>query len=271
MLSAIIGVVAAVLSLKAASSDYLRSINLAIVAASATFGSNIYNISYSVWCIFRQNLANKKNKILLMIPFLKISGNVTPISQHSKKPHVNEFDSAISVLTALSLLTAAVAISMVIFGKVAAPHAFGEDLYRLTKPVAIAIFLLCIFVLYFFRKSQRPESLDKEIIEEEKYYSRKSTARIWLDLALSAIAILLAAEAMVRAVESFSIITGMPFVIAGVLAGIIGCLGEMITIHQFVVNPKGRIGDAVVGVAMDNIVTTLGASVVAIIGGVFLG
>ncbi|MFH1838036.1 MAG: hypothetical protein ABH808_00855 [Candidatus Kuenenbacteria bacterium] len=55
------------------------------------------------------------------------------------------------------------------------------------------------------------------------------------------------------------------------MARLIGCFGEMIVIHNFLINPKGHIGDAVVGVAMDNIVTTLGASIVAIMGGIFLG
>jgi len=44
-----------------------------------------------------------------------------------------------------------------------------------------------------------------------------------------------------------------------------------LVVHNFSVNPKGRIGDAIVGVAMDNIVTTLGAAIVAIMGGIFLG
>jgi hypothetical protein len=76
---------------------------------------------------------------------------------------------------------------------------------------------------------------------------------------------------MVRAVEALCQITGLPFVVAGVLAGIIGCLGEMIVIHNFSVNPNGRIGDAVVGVSMDNIVTIVGAAIVAVMGGIFLG
>jgi hypothetical protein len=69
----------------------------------------------------------------------------------------------------------------------------------------------------------------------------------------------------------FSHLAHVPFVITGILAGIIGCFGEMIIVHNFSVHPRGRIGDAIVGVAMDNIVTTLGASLVAIIGGIFLG
>ena len=45
----------------------------------------------------------------------------------------------------------------------------------------------------------------------------------------------------------------------------------MMVVHNFSVNPKGRIGDAIVGVAMDNIVTTMGAAIVAVMGGIFLG
>jgi len=66
-------------------------------------------------------------------------------------------------------------------------------------------------------------------------------------------------------------LTHLSFVLTGILAGVIGCFGEMLVVHNFSVNPKGRIGDAVVGVAMDNIVTTLGASIVAVMGGIFLG
>src|SRR3989339_1773137 len=62
----IIGVMAAVLSLQVRDIDPVRAINLAIVAASATFGSNIYNIIHAVWCVYRQNLANTLNKAVLM-------------------------------------------------------------------------------------------------------------------------------------------------------------------------------------------------------------
>jgi hypothetical protein len=76
---------------------------------------------------------------------------------------------------------------------------------------------------------------------------------------------------MVKAIETFCNLTGIPFVIAGVAAGLIGCLGEMLVVHNYTVHPDGRIGDAVVGVAMDNIVTIMGASIVAMMGGIFLG
>ena len=83
--------------------------------------------------------------------------------------------------------------------------------------------------------------------------------------------ILFSAEAMVDSVIKFSDITHIPAVVSGLIVGIIGCLGEMMVIHNYTVHPKGRIGDAIVGVAMDNVVTLLGASVIAIMGGIFLG
>jgi hypothetical protein len=76
---------------------------------------------------------------------------------------------------------------------------------------------------------------------------------------------------MVKAIEVFSNLTHIPLVIAGLMAGIIGCFGEMLIVHNFSIHPKGRIGDAVVGVAMDNIMTVMGASIVAIMGGIFFG
>ena len=94
---------------------------------------------------------------------------------------------------------------------------------------------------------------------------------IWIHLLISGVAILFAAEAMIHSVRIFSQITGLHYVVSGVLAGVIGCLGEMLVIHNYTIHPKGRIGDALVGVAMDNIVTTLGASIVALMGGIFLG
>ncbi len=268
----IIGVTAAVLSLSVRESDVTRSINLAIIAAAATFGSNIYNIVHAVWCLYRQNLSNRLSKTILMFPPLKIGGKLTPLDQHSAKPSKREMDAAIDILSVLTLLTAVVAVFMVIFGQVKSLGGVVEgDVYELTRPVGILLFLLCVGTLYYFRKDERPQSLEKEIIEEEKYYTKQKTIRIWLDLVLSGIAILFAAESMVRAMEVFAHLTHLPFVATGILAGVIGCFGEMLVVHNFSVNPKGRIGDAIVGVAMDNIVTTLGASIVAVMGGIFLG
>jgi len=76
---------------------------------------------------------------------------------------------------------------------------------------------------------------------------------------------------MVQAITRFSELTSVPVVISGAAAGMIGCSIEMMVIHKFTVNPKGRIGDAVVGVAMDNIITIMSASVIAMLGGIFLG
>lgn len=269
----IIGVMAAVLSFQVRESEPLRAINLAIVAASATFGSNIYNIFHAVWCIYRQNLANTVNKIVPMFPRLGFGGSLTPINRHKEKPSVKEMDGAIRVLTALTLLTSFAAVSMVLFGRVngEASAAVGGDLYQLILPVGIILFALCIGVLFYFRKSERVEGQLPAIAEEIRYYDKQKTYRIWFDLILAGIAILLTAESMVRCLEVFAHLTHIPFVIAGIMAGVIGCFGEMVVVHNFSVNPKGRIGDAVVGVAMDNIVTTLGASIVAIMGGIFLG
>ena len=76
---------------------------------------------------------------------------------------------------------------------------------------------------------------------------------------------------MIHAIEALSYLFHIPPVITGVFAGLIGCLGEILVIHNYTVNPKGRIGDALIGVGMDNIVTTLGAAIVAMMGGIFLG
>lgn len=268
----VLGIVAAIISLSLVKTDYTLAINFAIIAAATTFGSNIYNIAHAVWCVFRQNLANKKGKNVLMFPFTKAFGTVIPMKDHKTKPSLLEIDTSVDILNVLTILTAVVAICMVIFGQVANPPENTKgDLYQLIKPVGYVVLILCIFAMYFFRKTKREHILGKEVEKEEKYYSKKATWVILLTLFISGIAILFTAESMVKAVQSFCAITGTPFVVAGVLAGVIGCIGEMIVVHNFTVNPKGRIGDALVGVAMDNIVTTMGASIVAVMGGIFLG
>lgn len=267
----VLGVVAALISLRLASTDYVSAINYAIIAAATTFGSNIYNIGHAVWCVFRQNLANQKNKAILMFPYIKKLGTVIPINDHKVKPSLGEFDNSIDILNVLTILTAVVAISMVLFGRVNSTIiGFEGDLYQLVKPVGVVILILCILSIYYFRKSKREESrLADE--EEENYYNKKNITTIFIHLFFSGVAILLAAESMVNAVKIFSDLTGLPFVLTGVFAGVIGCLGEMIVIHNFTINPKGRLGDAIVGVSMDNIITTMGAAIVAIMGGIFLG
>lgn len=267
----VLGIVAAVISLQLKATDQLMAINYAIIAAATTFGSNIYNILYAVWAIFRQNTANRLNQSLNMIPGLKIAGQVKPMAEHKLKPSREEFDASISVAAALTFITGLVAICMVLFGKVAVPAGISGDLYQLIRPIGIIIFILAVFVIYYFRKSKHQRPQTEEIIQEEKYFTKKPNWLIWLSLALAGIAILLTAESMVRSIQVFCQITGLPYVVAGVLAGVIGCLGEIIVLHNFSVNPNGRIGDAVVGVSMDNIMTIIGAAVVAILGGIFLG
>lgn len=267
-----LGVVAAIISLKLKSTDYALSVNYAIIAAATTFGSNIYNIAHAAWCIFRQNLANIRGVSVTMAPFTKKGGMVKPMSEHKNQPVMAEMDTAIDVSVALTVITAVVALSMVIFGRVAEmPIGISGDLYQLIRPIGLVVLVLCVATLYFFRKTQRQASPIKEIIEAENYYRKLPSAAIWGTLIFSGIVILGTAEAMIKAVENFSQISGVPFVVAGILAAAIGCLGEMIVVHNFSIHPNGRIGDAVVGVAMDNIVTIIGASFIAIMGGIFLG
>ncbi len=197
---------------------------------------------------------------------------VTPMKDHIRKPSLPEIDSALDILNVLTVLTAIVVVSMVIFGQVEnVLSPVPGDLYQLIRPMGFVILCLSLVVLYYFRKTKREHILVEKIAAEERYYEKKPTWVILGYLAASGLGILFAAESMVHAIQSFCSITGTPFVIAGVLAGIIGCMGEMVVVHNFTVNPKGRIGDALVGVAMDNVVTTMGAAIVAIMGGIFLG
>ena len=265
----ILGIVAALMSLSLRDSDYSRAINFAIIAAATTFGSNIYNIIHATWCIWRQNISNKINKAVLMVPGLTWTGKLKPINEHTEKPHAKEIDRAVLLMVMLTIITTVAALSMVLFGKIKInPDGVSGDLYQLKQPLGLFLLMLCIAILYLFRKSQK---IDKTEKEDASPYDRLPNWRIWLDLILAGIGILFAAESMVKAMESFSNITNLPYVITGIAAGIIGCLGEMMVVHNFTVHPHGRIGDAIVGVAMDNIVTTLGASIVALLGGVFLG
>ncbi|MEI7580133.1 MAG: hypothetical protein WCJ58_08985 [bacterium] len=265
------GVTAAMASLSLAKSDYVSSMNFAIIAASTAFGSNIYNIGHATWCVWRQNKSNSLDKSLNMFPFLPRFGKVKPFHKHKIEPTFKEFDVANDIVLALTVLTAIVASSMVLFGRVQNPVSGGGDMYEMVKPVGLAIFIASIVLMYIFRKVQRPTEGTAEIEGETKYFRKQKLIVIWTCLFLSGVAILLAADSMVRALELFSELTKIPVVITGVLTGVISCLGEMIVVHNFSVNPQGRIGDAIVGVAMDNIVTTMAASIVAMLGGIFLG
>ncbi|MEK7177911.1 MAG: hypothetical protein AAB705_03735 [Patescibacteria group bacterium] len=268
----ILGIVAAIVSVNLRSTDFPRAINYAIIAASTTFGSNIYNIGHAAWCMYRQNKANKNNRSIFMFPGIPGGGKVIPFAKHLIKPHLLEFDTAIQILIALTLLTSVVAVSMVLFGKVQIKELnLTEDLYQLIRPIGIVIFFLSGLILYLFRKTHRKESAINDIAEAEQFYRKKSTGTILFHLLLSGAIILLTAESMIYAIEALSHITHISPVITGAFAGLIGCLGEMLVIHNYTVNPKGRIGDALIGVGMDNIVTTAGAAIVAMMGGIFLG
>ena len=260
-----LGITAAIVSLSYAGTNQLLAIQYAIVAASTTFGSNIYNIAHAAWCIFRQNKANETGKTLKMFPVVG-GGKVQPLQNHHIKPKVIEINTAISVLVALSVLTTVVVLSMVFFGKITPPTEITGDLYQLKWYIGVIMVALILLTLYIFRKNYGSHQDD-----ETNSFTNSHGIVLWMVLVICGVIILFTAESMVEAVVKFSEITHIPAVISGLLVGIIGCLGEMLVIHNYTVNPKGRIGDAVVGVAMDNIVTLLGASVIAIIGGIFLG
>jgi len=266
----VIGVVSAILSLQVASTDLSKSINLAIIAASTTFGSNIYNILHAAWCVHRQNLADKLNKPVQMFPGIQWSGTLRPLAKHEIKPPRTEINAAMEILVYLAFLTLLVAMGMVLFGKVTEQNIlniFQSDLYQLNKPIALIVLIVSVIIIFLFRKSHSKG--EKE--GEENYYFCKPQWRIWLDLLLAGFIILLAAESLVEAIARFSELTGVPYVITGIATALVGCLGEMIVIHNFSINPKGRLADALTGVAMDNVVTIIGACLIALMGGIFLG
>jgi Ca2+/Na+ antiporter len=193
-----------------------------------------------------------------------------PLSTHKLKPATIEINAAMEILVYLAFLTLVVASGMVLFGRVSDDtilNLFNTDLYQLSKPIAAIVLILSIVIIYVFRKAHAKE--EKE--GEENYYFHKSQLRIWFDLLMSGFIILLAAESLVESIAKLSELTGIPYVATGIATALVGCLGEMIVIHNFSINPKGRLADALTGVAMDNVVTIIGASLIAILGGIFLG
>jgi len=261
----IVGITAALMSIQALATNYALAINYAIIAASATFGSNIYNMGFAAYCVMRQNTANQKHKEIRFFPLLG-GGRVKPMDDHEHKPNLMEVNTSIRIIASLSVLTAMVALLMVLFGKAQVPAGFSGELYGLKPIIGLVILVAAASLLIHFRKNhgEEPGTIDNP-------FTNYRTIVIWVFLALCAGSIFLTAETMVEAVNHASILLNIPVVIGGTLAGLIGCLAEMIVVYKFTINPTGRIGDAVVGVAMDNIITIIGASVVSVLGGIFLG
>jgi Ca2+/Na+ antiporter len=262
----IIGIVAALtaLSFPADSPDRIK---FAILAAAATFGSNIYNVGHAAWCVYRQNRANDLDKPIKM--FVWFGHDINPMNTHTQVPKLHEIDNANALLTTLTVLTFFAAFFMVILGKQPAvdlPFLKG-DLYQLNAVAGMLLIAVAVFTIFKFRKNTSAE------IEEDhgNEFVGKNNFVITISLLLSGLIIFLTAQSMVLSVEHFTELSRFPLVLAGALSGLVGCLGEMVVVHNFTINPKGRIGDALVGVGMDNIVTLIGASIVAIMGGVFLG
>ena len=260
----ILGVTAAILSLRILATDHDRAINLAIVAAATTFGSNIYNIGHAAWCIWRQNKADMIGKKILMFPFVKQGGMLSPLKFHRRKPSILEIDTATRLLTILTLLTSSVALAMVSFGQVT------TTLYQLVRPAGIILFLSTAFVLYYYRSSVAHNAEADEAAATSPLTINSSTLTT-ISLIVAGVTIAITAESMIHSLELLGELTHIPYVVMGTLAGIVGCLGEMLVIHNYSIHSNGRLGDALIGVAMDNIVTILGASLVAIMGGIFLG
>src|ERR1035437_6393186 len=82
----VLGIVSALISLSLIKENYGLAINFAIIAAATTFGSNIYNIAHAAWCVFRQNVSNKKSSSVAMFPGIKAMGRVIPMKDHVRKP-----------------------------------------------------------------------------------------------------------------------------------------------------------------------------------------
>lgn len=261
----IIGVTAALMSIKAMESNYALAISYAVIAASATFGSNIYNMGFAAFCIWRQNRANKLHKSVPFLPLVSKT-RLTPMEHHKNRPNLIEINTAIRVIASLTILTALVAILMVLFGKSPAPAGFDGELYGLKPIIGAGILVAAATILVRFSKNY-----SEDFGIHDNYFQKFRTITIWAILAICAAGIFMTAETMVEAVNQACHIFNIPVVIGGTIAGIIGCLAEMVVVFRFSINPDGRIGDAVVGVAMDNIITVIGASLVAIIGGIFLG
>jgi hypothetical protein len=261
----ILGVTAAVVSLQLAASDPARAISYAMIAAATTFGSNIYNIGHAAWCIYRQNRADKVHEKVPMFPYIRRFGFLTPLRGHHRRPSIAEIDTAVRLLTILSLLTGAIALLMVGFGQV------GPTLFQLIRPAGIGLLIITSLVLYRFRAAETGNLPEVKAAKSTLGDQKAHGYTVWLTLLAAGVAIAFTAESMVHALESLSVLTHIPYVVSGTLAGVIGCLGEMLVIHNYSIHASGRLGDAIVGVAMDNIVTIMGASIVAIMGGIFLG
>src|SRR3989344_3498991 len=152
----VLGIVAAVISLSLIKENYTLAINFAIIAAATTFGSNIYNIAHAILCVFRQNVSNKKEVPVPMVPGIKKTGMVIPMKDHQTKPSLKEIDASIDILNVLTILTTVVVLCMVIFGQVKSPvPTVSGDLYQLVKPLGLVILVLCILAMYHFRKTKR--------------------------------------------------------------------------------------------------------------------
>ena len=142
----IVGVTAALMSIQAMNSNYPLAVSYAIIAASATFGSNIYNMGFAAYCIFRQNVANRSHQKTTFFPFIG-KPRLIPMDDHQNRPNLIEVNTSIRVIGSLTVLTAMVAIMMVLFGGSPAPVGFHGELYSLKPVIGVVVLLAAVAIL----------------------------------------------------------------------------------------------------------------------------
>ncbi len=264
-----IGILAAILSVSEVSGDYYRSVQYGIVAGSTTLGSNIYNILFASWCVWRQDKSNRLKREVLMFPPIKKWGKLTPLSQQELRPSLKEISSSLTLLLILSAITAFVAISVVFSGTIEnSSELFQQDIYKFNKGMALFILMACLFFIYEFRKAQlRGNGKDK--IDQEGTGS--SMFRNWFSLLVATVILFVSAYMVIEAITRISELTNIPIEVLGMATALVGCLGEMIVIYDFSVHQSGTIIDAITGVTMDNFLTIIGTCFIALIGGIYLG
>ncbi len=264
-----IGILAAILSVREASGDYYRSIQYGMVAGSTTLGSNIYNILFASWCVWRQDKSDRVKREVLMFPLIKKWGRLTPLSQQELKPTLREISSSLTLLLILSAITALVAISVVFSGIIeSSPELFQQDIYKFDKGMALFILMACLFLIYEFRKAQSSSNVKEKTNLED---TGNSVIRNWFFLLVATFILFISAYMVIEAITRISELTNIPIEVLGMATALVGCLGEMTVIYDFSIHQSGTIIDAITGVTMDNFFTIVGTCLIALIGGIYLG
>lgn len=266
----IIGVVAAILSWMLTTSDPVKSVNLSILATTTIFGSFAYIIFFAVWCIYRQNVANRKGKIISVVPLTGIAGLIKPIKLHKTNPKMEDFDNIMQIIGYFSFIVSLVTLGIIGFGKIiriSLTTGFYEILLQLSKPFGIVILLVCLGIILKYNKN-KPK---KEIYDVDNIYGTLPTSRMLMDLSISIVIITFAAEAIVRSISLFAQLTHTSYLIMGLITAFIACIGEISKIHNHTINPSGKIPESLVNIFINNIVAIMVVSFVTVLGGLFRG